>query len=67
MQIFLIKKVYDAVQRLKVFPNMGRVVPEVNILSVREIIFQFYRIIYRIIVDYIEIITVFHGIRLLKL
>ena len=62
-----IKKLYDAVQKLKEFPKMGRIVPEVNILSVREIIFQNYRIIYRIMIDYIEIITVFHGSRLLKL
>ena len=62
-----IKKLYAAVQKLKEFPNLGRVVPEVYILSVREIIFQNYRIIYRTMTDYIEIITVFHGSRLLNL
>ena len=62
-----IKKLYAAVQKLKEFPNMGRVVPEVNILSVRELIFQNYRIIYRTMTDYIEIITVFNGSRLCKL
>ena len=61
------KKLYETVQKLKEFPNMGRIVPEVNIPSVREIIFQNYRIIYKIKTDYIEIITVFHGSRLLKL
>ena len=62
-----VKKLYDAVQKLKEFPNIGRFVPEVNILSVREIIFQNYRIIYRNMIDYIEIITIFHGSRLLRL
>ena len=61
------KKLYDAVQKLKEFPNIGRLVPEVNITSVREIIFQNYRIIYRNMIDYIEIITIFHGSRLLRL
>ena len=64
----IIKKIYNTVQKLKEFPNIGRiVVPEVNILSVREIVFQNYRIIYRNMVDYIEIIIVFHGSRLLRL
>ena len=62
-----VKKLYDAVQKLKEFPNIGRFVPEVNITSVREIIFQNYRIIYRNMIDYIEIITIFHGSRLLRL
>jgi addiction module RelE/StbE family toxin len=62
-----IKKIYNTVQKLKEFPNIGRMVPEVNIPSVREIIFQNFRIVYRIIDDLIEIITVFHGSRLLRL
>ncbi|MFW9989388.1 MAG: type II toxin-antitoxin system RelE/ParE family toxin [Candidatus Odinarchaeota archaeon] len=62
-----IRKIYNTVQKLKEFPNMGRVVPEVNITSVRELIFQNYRIVYRIINKIVEIITVFHGSRLLRL
>ena len=62
-----IKKLYDAVQKLKEFPKMGRIVPEINILSVREIIFQNYRIVYRIINNNVEIITIFYGSRLLRL
>ncbi len=62
-----VKKLYVAVQKLKEFPNIGRLVPEVSNTSVREIIFQNYRIIYRNMIDYIEIITIFHGSRLLRL
>ncbi|MHA1106613.1 MAG: type II toxin-antitoxin system RelE/ParE family toxin [Promethearchaeota archaeon] len=40
-----IKKLYENVQRLKDFPKIGRIVPEINNPSVREIIFQNYRII----------------------
>jgi addiction module RelE/StbE family toxin len=62
-----IKKIYNTVQKLSEFPNMGRIVPEINIPSVREIIFQNYRIIYRTMNNFVEIITVFHGSRLLRL
>lgn len=34
-----VKKIYDVVQKLKDFPSIGRIVPEVDISSVREIIF----------------------------
>ncbi|TFG01834.1 MAG: type II toxin-antitoxin system RelE/ParE family toxin [Promethearchaeota archaeon] len=62
-----IKNRYNTVQKLKQFPNMGRIVPEVNIPSVREIIFQNYRLVYRNLDEIVEIITVFHGGRLLRL
>ncbi len=59
--------IYNTVQKLKELPNIGRIVPEVNIPSVRDIIFQNYRIIYRTMNDFVEIITVFHGSHLLRL
>ncbi len=62
-----VKKIYETVQRLKDFPNIGRVVPEVNNPSVREIIFHNYRIVYRNMDKYVEIITVIHGSRLLRI
>lgn len=62
-----VKKIYEAVQKLKDFPNIGRVVPEVNNPSVREIISQNYRIIYRKMNNYVEIITIIHGSRLLRI
>ncbi|TFF88986.1 MAG: type II toxin-antitoxin system RelE/ParE family toxin [Promethearchaeota archaeon] len=54
-------------QKLKEFPQLGRLVPELSIPSVKEITFQNYRIIYRTVNDYVEIITTFHGSPLLKL
>jgi toxin ParE1/3/4 len=35
-------------RRLASFPEMGRVVPEVNDPSIREIIYHTYRIVYRV-------------------
>ncbi|MHC4540239.1 MAG: type II toxin-antitoxin system RelE/ParE family toxin [Planctomycetota bacterium] len=54
-----------AVDRLIQFPKSGRVVPEINDPLVRELILGSYRIIYRVRQDLVEILTVFHGSRLL--
>lgn len=54
-----------AVDRLIQFPKSGRVVPEINDPLVREVILGSYRIIYRLRQDIVEILTVFHGSRLL--
>lgn len=55
-----------AVERLAVFPESGRVVPELGVPEVREILFGNYRIAYRIERDSVTIITVYHGARLLN-
>ncbi|MBN1803532.1 MAG: type II toxin-antitoxin system RelE/ParE family toxin [Candidatus Lokiarchaeota archaeon] len=62
-----INKLYDSVQKLVEFPKIGRIVPELNNALIRELLFQNYRIIYRIVDDLVEIISVFHGSRLLRL
>ena len=54
-----------AVDRLGVFPRSGRIVPETNHPDVREVILGNYRIVYRIRADLIEVLTVYHGARLL--
>jgi toxin ParE1/3/4 len=54
-----------AVDRLIQFPKSGRIVPEIDDPLVREVILGSYRIIYRLRQDIVEILTVFHGSRLL--
>jgi len=44
---------------------MGRIVPEVDSPIVRELILGDYRIIHRIRGELVEILTVYHGKRLL--
>ena len=48
-------------------PRSGRVVPEINNPDMRELIYQGYRIVYRLKGDTLEILTVFEGHRLLRL
>ena len=57
--------VLQAVDRLSEFPKLGRVVPEVGDPAVREILLGNYRIIYRFLKNVVEILTIFHGSRIL--
>ncbi len=61
----LVLDILYTVDRLSEFPKSGRVVPEINDPLVREVILGSYRIIYRVRKDLVEILTVFHGSRLL--
>ena len=58
-----VQRIILAVERLADFPRLGRVVPEADEEMIRELLFQNYRIIYRINNDLIEILTVIHGRR----
>jgi len=62
-----LRDIYEKVENLENFSKMGRRVPEIEHRNVREIIFKNYRIVYRILNDKIQIITIIHGSRLLKL
>lgn len=47
-------------------PKMGRMVPEISNPALREIIVKNYRIVYHLKEDYIEVLTLFQGQRLLR-
>jgi plasmid stabilization system protein ParE len=55
---------FQVVERLEIFPESGRIVPERDDPSFREIIFGSYRIMYKIIDDDCYITTMIHGKRL---
>lgn len=59
-------KTFEAVERLELFTESGRIVPELNRKEIREIILGDYRIIYRVKEDIVEILTVYHSARLLE-
>ena len=46
-------------------PLAGRVVPEVDDTTVREVFFRTYRIVYRVVGDELHVLTVFEGHKLL--
>jgi len=63
----LVERIVAAVDRLAAFPRSGRVVPEVGDQSLREVVYGTYRIVYRLKPEVVEIVTVFHAARLLRL
>lgn len=63
----LINKIVDRVTVLETFPEVGRVVPEYQNPTIRQLLEGSYRIIYRIkSEELIEIIRVIHGKRRLE-
>lgn len=60
-----INAVFAQVGRLKSLPDRGRIVPEINNDSFRELIYGNYRIIYRIEEKQVSILTIRHGKQIL--
>ena len=58
--------IFDTVERLADFPEIGRVVPEVGGRRIREVIFGAYRIIYSVR-DQVDILTVRRSSQLLRM
>lgn len=55
-----VNELFAAVARLADFPESGRIVPEVGVRRIRELIFGAYRVIYSV-KDKVEILTVRRG------
>jgi len=58
-----VQRIVLAVEKLTNFPRLGRVVPEADEETIRELLYQNYRIIYRIRGERVEILTVIQGSR----
>ena len=61
-----VERIFQAPERLVQFPKLGRVVPEKNDESIRELFVFQYRVIYEIQVSEIHILTVVHGKRIFE-
>lgn len=57
------ERVVLATQRLKDFPESGRMIPEAESQTLREIILQGYRVMYRMETDRVLVLAVMHGSR----
>ncbi len=62
-----IDTVFSKVEQLKSFPEIGRIVPEINDSQFRELIYGNYRIVYRIETKQISILTIRHGRQILPI
>lgn len=62
----LIEKLIERVAQLENFPKSGRIVPEFNLTTLRELIEGNYRIIYKISPREVVIVRVHHAARHLQ-
>jgi plasmid stabilization system protein ParE len=62
----LVERLLTATERLAVFPESSRVVPEFPALGYQEIIVSSYRVLYRLADNPVWITAVVHGRRLLR-
>ncbi len=62
-----VNAVFNRVHLLRDFPHSGRIVPEMNHPSVREVFVKKYRIVYRVERKLIKVMTVRHGMQILPL
>ncbi|MGH7592831.1 MAG: type II toxin-antitoxin system RelE/ParE family toxin [Gemmatimonadales bacterium] len=62
-----VERILQAVDRLEMFPELGRIVPEFQRSDIRELIVGAYRIVYHVDVASVGLITIIHGARLLRL
>lgn len=57
---------FDAVDRLRRFPESGRIVPEIGLAEYREIVYRrAYRVVYRVETNRVSILTVRNFAQLL--
>ncbi|MBV6447141.1 type II toxin-antitoxin system RelE/ParE family toxin [Nitrosomonas sp.] len=57
------ERIVLATRRLRDFPESGRIIPETEDQTLREIIVQGYRVMYRLEADRILILAIMHGSR----
>jgi plasmid stabilization system protein ParE len=63
----VIRKIIQKTRLLAEFPHIGRIVPEFDVESIREIFAYSYRIIYKVRSEDIVVAAVIHGKRLLDI
>lgn len=56
-------EIVEKSEKINIFPEIGRSVPEIGDLKIRELIIYSYRLIYEILPHKIEILALIHGKR----
>lgn len=62
----VIEKIILRIDQLENFPKSGRVVPELNNNSIRELIQNNYRIIYKVTTQEIFIVSIHHSSKFME-
>jgi len=62
-----VNKIYQRAQDIIENPYVGRIVPEFNNRSLREVISGNYRVVYKVVNEFqVDILRIYHSARLLK-
>jgi len=62
-----VRKIFEKERLIAASIRMGRVVPEFQDENIRELIFERYRIIYKVVdEENVHILSIFHGSRILN-
>lgn len=64
--IEFVEKLISVAETLIDYPEKGRIVPELSLENIRELIHKNYRIVYLVKKNSVDVLTVFEGHRLLK-
>ena len=64
--IELVDKLISLAESITDNPEKGRIVPELSLENIRELLYKNYRIVYLLKKNSVEILTVFEGHQLLK-
>jgi toxin ParE1/3/4 len=59
----VVTRIINSTRRLAMFPLAGRIVPEFNLKTIREVFAYSYRIIYRVEDNIVTVAAVIHGRR----
>lgn len=59
----IIRTIHDRLKMLCSFPRLGRIIPEIGDSTLREIVVDPYRILYRLRKTRVEILRALHGRR----
>ncbi len=55
--------IVDKSEKVEHFPEIGRIVPEIDDPNIREIFIYSYRLIYEVLPDYMQVLALIHGKR----
>ncbi len=59
----VVSALIESTERLRRFPNSGRMVPEIGSRNIREVIWGNYRVIYRVFPTRVQVLTIHHAAR----
>lgn len=62
-----VAEIFSQVEQLAAFPESGRIVPELGLAAVRELLHPPFRIVYRVGAERIWVVRVWRSERLLKM